>query len=238
LAKLASDKAKNTGGIYTIGTMKIKREMENTRIEEIWGIGKNTTNKLHRLGILKCSEFLALSDSFIKANFGANGLELKHELSGEVVSPVNTDYKAPKSIQDTSAFPLFSDDKTFIKKELSKHIHIACKKLRKHNGYCLEVGVMLRTKDFKVYYDKKKLDYPLNFELEILKIAFELLDKIFIPDVIYRATGICLNNLTCTNFVQVGLFDEETHKNENESLAKTIDNLEQKYGKKIVRMGY
>ena len=41
LAKLASDKAKKTDGLYIIGSRKIEKELKNTKIEEIWGIGKN-----------------------------------------------------------------------------------------------------------------------------------------------------------------------------------------------------
>ena len=151
--------------------------------------------------------------------------------------PVDADYKAPKSIQDTSAFGIFTSDLEFIKKQLNKHIHIACKKLRRHNGFCSSVGVMLRTKDFKVTWDKKDLTCPANFELEISKTAMELLNKIYKEGVLYRATGIYLNDLTCTKGVQTTLF-EDLKQDENDNLAKTLDKLEEKFGHNIVRTGY
>ena len=44
LAKLASDKAKKSDtGVYLISNKKILQELQNTKIEEIWGIGKNLT---------------------------------------------------------------------------------------------------------------------------------------------------------------------------------------------------
>ena len=44
LAKLASDKAKNSkNGIYIIGKRKLEKELPDTKIEEIWGIGRNLT---------------------------------------------------------------------------------------------------------------------------------------------------------------------------------------------------
>lgn len=237
LAKLASDKAKNTGGIYSIGTHKIKKEMENTKIEEVWGIGKNITLALRKKGILKCSQLVALPDATIKTLFGSKGLEMKHELLGEVISPVNAKEKAPKSIQNTSAFGIFTSDFEFIKKELNKHIHVSCKKLRKHNGYAKTVGVMLRTKDFKVFWTKKTLTCSTNFELEISKTAIELLKSIFDENIVYRATGVYLADLTCSKSVQATLF-EELNQSDNENLAKAIDNLETKFGKNIVRTGF
>lgn len=237
LAKLASDKAKNNDGVYAIGTQKIKRELENTLIEEVWGIGRNNTKTLHQKGVLRCSELVALPDITLKSMFGIKGVELKHELLGEAILQVDADYKAPKSIQDTAAFGVFTDDIDFIKKELNKHIHIACKKLRKHGGFCSNVGVMLRTKDFKVVWDKKNLVCPTNFELEISKVAVELLDKIYKKGILYRATGIYLNDLTCTKGIQVTLF-EELKQNDNENLARAIDKLEEKFGNNIVRTGF
>ena len=237
LAKLASDKAKNLGGIFSIGTHKIKKVLSETPVEEVWGIGRNNTRTLHKNGILLCSELVELPDNTLRKIFGIKGIELKHELLGETVLEVDGDYRAPKSIQDTSAFGIFTEDLAFIKAELNKHIHTACKKLRKHSGFCLNVGVMLRTKDFRVTWESKNLDCPTNFELEISKTAMELLENLYKKGVLYRATGIYLNDLSCTRGVQTTLF-EELKQNENENLARAIDKLENKYGHDIVRTGY
>ena len=51
--------------------------------------------------------------------------------------------------------------------ELSKHLHGACAKLRQHNLKCSSIGVMLKTKDFITYYDKKILIKATDFELKM-----------------------------------------------------------------------
>ena len=237
LAKLASDKAKTQGGIYVISHAKLTKELEITPIEEIWGIGKNVTKTLRKNGILKCIDLVSIPDDTLRKMLGINGVEMKHELLGETISPVSSTPRAPKSIQNTSAFGIFTNDKELIKKELNQHIHTACKKLRKYNGYTKTIGIMLRTKDFKVYYTKKTIDCPTNFELEISKEAMKLLDELFNPNIIYRATGIFLNDLNCSNKIQTTLF-EELKQTENDSLAKTIDKLEKKFGKNTIRTGF
>ncbi len=237
LAKLASDKAKNGTGIYVIGSKKIKKEMENTSIEDIWGIGKNITITLKKNGIIKCKDIVNMPDNALKKILGIRGIEIKHELLGESISIVSSEEKSPKSIQNTSAFGIFTSDKEFIKKELNRHIHTACKRLRNKNGYCKTIGIMLRTKDFKVYTAKKTINSYTNFELEISKTATELLEKIFISDISYRATGIFLSDLNCNGNFQANLF-EETKQTENETLAKTIDKLENKFGKDVIRIGF
>ncbi len=48
LAKLASEKAKKSDGVYKIGFRNIADELKNTNVSEIWGIGKNTAALLNK----------------------------------------------------------------------------------------------------------------------------------------------------------------------------------------------
>ena len=55
---------------------------------------------------------------------------------------------------------------------------------------------MLRTKDFKVYYKKIQLIQPTDFEFDIFVNIKLIFADTFIPDVIYRSSGIIFENLT------------------------------------------
>ena len=128
LAKLASDKAKfKEDGIYLISNKKIPKELNKTKIEEIWGIGRRLSLKMRQFGILYANELVKKSDSFLNKEFGIHGLEMKNELLGISVSPIINDVSTPKSIQNTRAFGLFTSDFEFIKNELFKHVHTSCK---------------------------------------------------------------------------------------------------------------
>ena len=239
LAKLASDKAKKTDtGVYMIANKKIMPELKNTKIEEIWGIGKNLTILFKKAGILSAADLVAKDDVWLDKKVGIRALEMKHELLGEVVSPVVNEEKLPKSIQKTSAFGIFTSDLDFIKNQLNYHIHSACRKLRKIDCKAQTIGVMLRTKDFRVIYDKKSLSAPTSFEMEISDIAFELLQKIYSPSVIYRSTGIILDNLCSNSEEQLFLFADDAINSKKEKLSKCFDKLEAKFGKDIVQIGF
>ncbi|MCM1339036.1 MAG: hypothetical protein NC191_05140 [Muribaculaceae bacterium] len=239
LAKLASDKAKNkAGGVYLIGKCKIKQELSNTRIEEIWGIGRNLTQKLKRCGILTALELVTKSDAWLDSQIGIHGLEMKHELLGEMTSPVTNEKKLPKSIQNTRAFGIFTSDFNFIKNELNRHIHTSCRKLRSYNTKCLQIGVMLRTKDFRVFYTKKDLLSPVDFELEISDIAIKLLEEIYDPNILYRSTGVMLEKIGEEGVQQLSLYTDETASIKKEKLAQCFDKLESKFGKNIIQTGF
>lgn len=239
LAKLASDKAKTNGeGVFLIGSRKIIPVLENTSIDEIWGIGKNISAMLRRNGILTAYELVKQSDIWLNKQIGIHGLEMKHELLGEMVSPVSDEIKLPKSIQKTSAMAKFTSDKEYIKNSLNYHIHRACVKLRKINAKCHGIGIMLRTKDFKVYYDKRMLNQATSFELEISDIIFEMLDELYNPEILYRSTGIILDTFVHNSEAQLSLFTNNELETKKDKLSKCFDKLEEKFGKNIIQTGF
>lgn len=239
LAKLASDKAKNVPEhIYFINTGDILNELEKTKIEEIWGIGRRLTDKMKKSGIITALELVNKSDQWLDKQIGIHGLEMKHELLGEMTSPVINETTTPKSIQNTRAFGIFTSDFNFIKNELNKHIHTSCRKLRRHNTKCLQVGVMLRTKDFKVFYTKQDLISPTDFELDISKIAIELLKEIYNPNILYRSTGIILEKIGEEGTEQLSLYTNSDTNEKQKKLTECFDRLEKRFSKNIVKIGF
>lgn len=239
LAKLASDKAKKLEeGVFLIGSRKIIPVLEKTGIDEIWGIGKNFSSLFRKNGILTAYELVQQDDIWLNKQIGIRGLEMKHELLGEMVSPVSDEVKLPKSIQKTSALAKFTSDKNYLKNSLNYHIHRACVKLRKINAKCHGISIFLRTKDFKVYCEKKVLNIATDFELEISSVIFELLDKMYNPNILYRSTGVILDTFIFNNEAQMSLFADANIDDKKSKLAKCFDNLEQRFGKDIIQTGF
>lgn len=239
LAKLACENAKseNTSGICLIGKNKIPKILKTTKIQEIWGIGRNISLFFNRWGVLNCQELVEKSDEWLKTKIGKKGVELKHELLGECIDKVKSQRRLPKSIQNTRSFPKFTSDLNYIKNALNIHIHTSCTKLRHFEGKCKTVGVMLRTKDFLVYYDKQNLKEWTNFELEVSRVAIKILEKFYNPNVIYRSCGVILENLDFSGESQLSLFMDCKQKN-YDKLACAIDKLEAKFGRNVVRTGF
>ncbi len=239
LAKLASDKAKNLDeGVFLIGSRKIIPVLQKTSIDEIWGIGKNLSALFRKNGILTAYELVCQDDLWLNKQIGIRGLEMKHELLGEMVSPVSDEIKLPKSIQKTSALAKFTSDKNYLKNSLNYHIHRACVKLRKINAKCKGVSIFLRTKDFKVYCEKKLLNVPTDFELEISDIICELLDKVYKSDILYRSTGVILDTFEFNSEAQMSLFSDVKVDERKSKLSKCFDKLEERFGKDIIQTGF
>lgn len=239
LAKLASDKAKTLGeGVFLVGARKIIPLLQKTSIDEIWGIGKNLSLLLRKNGILTAYELVCQDDLWLNKQIGIRGLEMKHELLGEMISEISDEVKLPKSIQKTSALAKFSSDKNYLKNSLNYHIHRACVKLRKINAKCKGISIFLRTKDFRVFCEKKLLNSGTDFELEVSSIIFELLEKIYNPNISYRSTGVILDTFVFNNEAQMSLFSDAITDVKKEKLSQCFDKLEARFGKDIIQTGF
>jgi len=239
LSKLASDKAKSSKTRVALAGKQTKINLlKNTEIDEVWGIGRRLGVKLRGYGIKTAYDFVNRDNGWIQKRFGKNGLFTKSELLGTMISPISDEIELPKSISDTKSFLEFTSDIQFLRNELSIHIHSCCKRLRRIECKCSTIGVLLKTKDFKTYYEKVNLDVPLNFEFDISKAAFIILDNMYNSSVQYRSIGIVLEDFSKTSQEQLLLFNNNTKREKNEKLGKSLDILEQKFGRNIVRTGF
>lgn len=236
LAKTAVHKAKSRSGTYVIGKNMIKEELQNIPVNDIWGVGKNIAERLKRFGIFYADEILLQDDEFFKKNFGKKGLELKYELSGISVIPLTGEAVQPKSVQRTRAFPEFSSDRDYIKTELNMHLHNVCKKLRACKLETDIIGVMLRTKNFKVFYAQEKLEKTSDSEIELFPLVKKLFESIFSEEIIYRASGIYAGDLKSQTLYQLNFFNDNSDK-KIKSVSSVLDKLENKFGRGAVALG-
>ena len=235
LAKLASDKAKKQDGVYIINQADLPKILADTCLEDVCGFGRQHTAKMKMRGIFNCSEFVEQSDSWIRQSLGIVGLDLKYELLGHLINKVQAKQNLPKSIQNTAALSKFTTDETILRASLKYHVHCAGRKLRSYNCFCQTVGIMLRTKDFRVYTDYLKLSQPTNGENAIFLAVQQLLKKIYIPNVVYRSSGIMLEHLQSQNDFQPNLFAEPDYI--DDKISRVMDELEKKFGKNIIKNG-
>ena len=235
LAKLASDKAKNAGGVFAIGSAERNKILAQTLIADVSGVGRKLLLKMREECIFTALDFVMRPDYWVKARFGTHGADLKAELSGIPLFKVEPDDKAPLSIQQTSALREFSSDIAVLKTDLCRHIHTACRKARSEGAKSAAIEVMLRTKDFKVVTARAKLDFASNQETEITPPALRLLPQLFTPAVVWRSTGITLTGLVYGEREQLDLF--QPAKKSDDRLGSILDELEEKFGKNIVHLG-
>ena len=88
LAKVANKIAKKftdrTGGVYIINTdEKRVKALKWTKVEDVWGIGRQHTKRLEYYGVKSAFDFVLMADGWVRKNMAVVGLRLKRELEGK-----------------------------------------------------------------------------------------------------------------------------------------------------------
>ena len=238
LAKLASHRAKQGNGTYIIGYRSIKNELQSTDLSDIWGIGANTYAFMSKYGIKTAYEFSQQSGEWLRSKLGIRGAQIKSELNGVPVFKINDSEVLPKSIQNTRSFANFTSDKEYIKNSIIYHINNSCYRIRELGVKAGCIRVVLRTKDFKYYVEKKILMSPTDWDADLVRESVGLFEKLYKKNELYRSSGVVLENLIKAEEVQMSLFAPSKQEQKKESLGKCIDRLKEKFKGNIVKIGY
>ena len=237
LAKLASDKAKETGGVFAIFADSREEVLRRTAISEVCGIGRSHLNLLSYNGVVTAWDFVCRPDSWIRREMGLVGLEIKYELQGQYWRKLKTEPSLPQSVQDTSVLPEFTADFELIKSQLHYHLHRACHRMRQQDCLCRAAGIMLRAKNFAVFSEKVKLSAAFDGEKEIAAAIMPLLPKIYRFGMLYRSSGVMLYDLVSRHNYQPELFAAGQSGKSNR-LSAAWDSLEDKFGPNVIKVGW
>lgn len=103
LAKIASDINK-PNGIKVIRPQDVDAFMRTLPIEKIWGVGKVTATKMHRMGIKTCADLQKYSIPELTQRFGSWGVELHDFARGIDHREVKTERQRKSlSVEETYA---------------------------------------------------------------------------------------------------------------------------------------
>lgn len=232
-AKMASDFSK-PDKVHTLFKTEIKTKMWPLPIDELFGVGKKTAIKLKNLNI-NTIEDLALTDkNKLKPIFKNMTDDLINSAWGRGSDFVESSIEPPKGIGNETTL----NHNIFSKEELHQYLLALSEnvtiRLRKQNKYASVVVVTLKNKYFKRFSHQKKLVNATNITEEVYETAKEVLDEMKVDDGI-RLIGVRLDGLKDEVNHQVSLFENLEEREETKNLDKTIDNLKEKYGFKIIK---
>lgn len=230
-AKMASDFEKPFK-IHTLYENEVISKMWPLQVGELFGIGKKTVPKLEKLNIYTISD-LANSDLDKLSKYFKNQAQyLINRANGIDESKVVSTPPERKGIGNEITLPkdIETKDEVFnCFKILSEQISARLKKMEK---YALTITIILKDNLFTRSTHQKKLLNAIRNSEDILKIAKELYLEMKYEKPI-RLIGIRVNNLTDMVIHQVSIF--ESNIEENIKLEKTVNDLKEKYGTKIIK---
>ena len=213
-------------------------------IEDVWGIGRRYSEKLHALGCQTADDFAIHHKDWVRVTFNnINIVRTWQELNGEDVVP-NEELAKKKSICTSRSFNGMIADKDTLRTHIANYASRCAEKLRKQDTVASIVGVFVSSNPFREdllqywKYDEKRLITPTSSTIPIAKAAAEVLDKIFIQGVQYKRGGVIVMGISPNSPIQQDLFDVNAEQIEKfNRLDKVIDRINRCYGSETIVIG-
>tara|TARA_Y100001970_G_scaffold288149_1_gene414644 strand:+ start:19223 stop:20494 length:1272 start_codon:yes stop_codon:yes gene_type:complete len=246
-AKLANKLAKEidqSSGIFDLANIKNENNyFKIIKVENIWGIGNQTSKWLRSKGIKNAKEFKEMDEYEVKRKLGVVGKRIQLELKGYKCLPIENIKNQKKEIRVSRSFGKPITRLEDLTQALAIYAIKASEKMRIQNLQTSTIVVFTRTSNYSIYNYKKSaykdLVEPTNKTNIILNIVLDLAREIYNSDYKLAKAGVLMRNLTNCNYLQksfYSLFTEEKSLKDS-NLIKTIDYLNSRFDNKAISWG-
>lgn len=240
LAKLANNMAKKSlkaQGVVILDNQKFeKNARERTSIDQVWGIGKSSSQKLSLLGIKTAQDFASYSNKkLIKSLLSINGIRTQQELLGKSVFEFDEHPQLRKQIISSRTFKESLYLTKDIESPVSNFVMTACEKLRAEGQVAHTITLSLRgnpivEKD-NCFYSARTFSFlsPHCDSLAFNQAALKILNVMHKDGISVRRAMISITDTVTANQRQLS-FLEESHA-EGEILSGLMDKVNQRFGR-------
>jgi DNA polymerase V len=233
--KLSKKNKKESQGVMVLQSVhEIKDALERTRIDDIWGVGRQYAIKLHNLGIDDGWQLRNMPEEWARKNMGGVvGTRLIRELRGIPCIPMKDPLETKKMIATTRMFgtPVFTLNE--IKEAVATYVSRAAEKLRRQYSAANSLQVFVVTngyrKDKYEYNPQSRYQYT-NFPnatsdtAELIRFALPLAEKLYEPGLKYLKAGVILGGIVPDNSIQANLFVNQS-QHQKRFLMEAVDNI-------------
>ena len=232
-AKMASDFEK-PDKVHTLYKDEIVSKLWPLDVGDLFMCGKSTKKELNKLSVYTIGDLAKKDLKFLERHFKSQGTYLYNASRGIDEDKVEIKTSKNQSISVTETLPFNTDDPDRLKEILFRQTEEITRELRSKNLFTKTVAVIFKNSNFTTYSAQTTLDKPTNNTKEILKKIYEVFDNNYKEDEI-RLIGARLANLTSTKEEQISLFDEEINDEKEDNIQKTIDDINNKFGKSLIK---
>ena len=241
LAKLASERAKAVPE-QVLALMRpehIEAVLEETPVEEVWGIGRRHAARLEALGVRTARQLRDLPDRWVRRHLSVTGLRTVWELRGISCLPLELAAPPRRTLVRSRSFGRAVTDLMELREAVTMHASRAAEKLRALGLAAGALVVFVSTGAYGQgpHYSGSQLvglPLPSNDMRMLARAAWDGLRRVYRADCAYRKAGVLLLDLVPAGGVQGDLFaalDERSR-----SLMRAVDALNRRWGGETIRL--
>jgi len=191
LAKIASDYNK-PNGLFVVKPKDAERFVETLAIEQFFGVGKVTAERMHQLGIKTGADLKQWSEQGLVANFGKAG-HMYYQNARAIDNRSVESQRIRKSVSSETTFAIDIDRFEEIVPELEKLTHEVIDYVNKKDFKGRTVSLKIKFSDFKIISRSKTFTTPISDYETLFKTGMELLSMVDLSPKI-RLIGIGVKN--------------------------------------------
>ena len=241
LSKIANHLAKKnkiaTNGVVVLNkAADIEKALQNTPVGEVWGIGrKHAQNLMENFAIFTAYDLSLKTQEWArKIMGGVVGVRLFQELKGISCSITEEELTSKKMISTTRMFGRSVSTIVEIKEAIATYTSRAAEKLRRQQAVagCISIFIVPKqTQQQENYHRAPSINASFTLPVatsttqELISIATQLVEQIFVAGMKYKKAGVTLSNIVDEASIQGNLFWENSDPEKNKSLMNTIDNI-------------
>ncbi len=231
LAKIASDLEK-PDGLVVVREDRILEFLFPLDIARLWGAGKQTQDKLRKLGIQTIGDLAAFPLNVLTEKFGKMGAHFYNLAHGIDNRPVKTGHDI-KSVSNEHTFDQDSAARDMLEQTLLRLSEKVGYRLRKKGLKGRTIHLKLRYGNFTTITRNKTVADPTDSTQILYSIVKSLFKQNYQTGRPVRLLGVGISGFNEANTQQLSLFNQQTEK--AGKLDQVQDLLTNRFGKKIIR---
>jgi len=240
--RISKKNKKLNGCLALFDEKKIDEYLKKFKVENIWGVGRRSNEKLLSLGIKTAYDFKHYkNDRLILKLLTKVGRQIQDEMRGQSCIALEEVTKNKKQIISSRSFGKSLTNKKDISEALASHVTKAAEKLRKQNSTCSKISIFLHTNRFrnvKQTFDSKSYQFlsPTQSTFKLNKEAQAMLRDIFKNGYEYKKCGVVINDIYDNDQSQFDLFSKNDSQKELD-LLMNMDSINMINGSETIKIG-
>ncbi|HHX4907589.1 TPA: DUF4113 domain-containing protein [Acinetobacter baumannii] len=217
--------------------------LHTINVSEVWGVGRQYAKRLNALGIYSAYDLMKAEPEKIKKLFGVVLQRTVLELNGIACYDVESEPQPRQQIVSSKSFGERVTDKNDLKEAITRFTLDAQRRLRRDNLVCGYLAAFASSSQFdktKPYFSKNAsvpFSEPTDNPILLIKAATRAIEHIYAEFVEFKRAGVVLGGLEPKSGHRMDLFADTAANEKSENLVKTLDEIQERYGKKILGFG-
>ncbi len=250
LAKIANRLAKKNPhyqGVCVLATAEeIQAALLHTKVEDIWGIGRQWSKLLQAKRIESAADLAAAPAAWVRKHLHVVGARIQAELQGKSCLPMELVRPAKQSICTSRSFGRNVSTLAELQQAVATFASKCAVKLRKEDSLASLLTVFIATSPFDESSDRywgtrtAALPHPTQDSIAILKAAETILDGIFRDGNVYKKAGVMVSGIvpraSCSTTLSLFAEEAPAANARDAKLMQAMDAINQRYGSGTVRL--